>query len=83
MPTCISSNFSLIGFLVNLYSDFVDKGISVGAVVGIVVAVLSAILLVAGVLWWKGCFRRRDTKELGIFVNMVKLIGSSPSNFIN
>ncbi|XP_074368207.1 putative leucine-rich repeat receptor-like serine/threonine-protein kinase At3g14840 isoform X2 [Apium graveolens] len=37
------------------------KSASVGTVVGIVVGVASAIFLLLGILWWKGCLRRRDT----------------------
>ncbi|KAL9145745.1 hypothetical protein ABFS82_13G063900 [Erythranthe guttata] len=46
-----------------------EKGssISAGAIVGIVAAVLVTalliVMLVLGILWWKGCFRRKDTLE--------------------
>ncbi|KAK1399190.1 putative leucine-rich repeat receptor-like serine/threonine-protein kinase [Heracleum sosnowskyi] len=38
----------------------VTKSVSVGTVVGIVVGVASAIFLLLGILWWKGCLRRTD-----------------------
>ena len=34
--------------------------------VGIVIGVASAIILLVGILWWKGCLRRRDTMRSGI-----------------
>ncbi|KAL7087491.1 hypothetical protein ACP275_13G071000 [Erythranthe tilingii] len=46
-----------------------EKGssISAGGIVGIVAAVLVTslliVMLVLGILWWKGCFRRKDTLE--------------------
>ncbi|WOH00793.1 hypothetical protein DCAR_0520168 [Daucus carota subsp. sativus] len=39
----------------------VKKSVSAGTVVGIVIGVASAIILLVGILWWKGCLRRRDT----------------------
>ncbi|KAL0353857.1 UNVERIFIED_CONTAM: putative leucine-rich repeat receptor-like serine/threonine-protein kinase, partial [Sesamum angustifolium] len=39
------------------------NSISAGAIVGIVVAGLFTILLVLGILWWKGCLRRKDTMQ--------------------
>ncbi|KAI3457606.1 hypothetical protein Pfo_014269 [Paulownia fortunei] len=39
------------------------NSISTGAIVGIVVAVLFTVLLVLGILWWKGCLRRKDTLQ--------------------
>ncbi|KAK6934117.1 Serine-threonine/tyrosine-protein kinase, catalytic domain [Dillenia turbinata] len=41
----------------------VPVGMSAGAVVGIVVAVVSVIVLVLGILWWKGCLGRKNTME--------------------
>ncbi|KAL2496547.1 putative leucine-rich repeat receptor-like serine/threonine-protein kinase [Forsythia ovata] len=37
------------------------KSMSTGAIVGIIVAVLFTILLVLGILWWKGCLGSKDT----------------------
>ncbi|XP_038898249.1 probable leucine-rich repeat receptor-like serine/threonine-protein kinase At3g14840 [Benincasa hispida] len=39
------------------------NAISAGAVVGIVVAVLFIVILVLGVLWWRGCLRKTSTLE--------------------
>ncbi|KAJ9671358.1 hypothetical protein PVL29_025179 [Vitis rotundifolia] len=39
------------------------SSISAGAVVGIVAAVALLLLVVLGVLWWKGCLRRKNTME--------------------
>uniref|UniRef100_A0A0A0KZG7 non-specific serine/threonine protein kinase n=1 Tax=Cucumis sativus TaxID=3659 RepID=A0A0A0KZG7_CUCSA len=39
------------------------NAISAGAVAGIVVAVVFVILLVLGVLWWRGCLRKPSTLE--------------------
>eukprot|EP00261_Vitis_vinifera_P031676 XP_019072919.1 PREDICTED: probable leucine-rich repeat receptor-like serine/threonine-protein kinase At3g14840 isoform X1 [Vitis vinifera] len=39
------------------------SSISAGAVVGIVAAVALLLLLVLGVLWWKGCLRHKNTME--------------------
>ncbi|KAJ1441591.1 Serine/threonine-protein kinase, active site [Sesbania bispinosa] len=37
------------------------SSISAGAVVGIVVAVVAVIMLVFGILWWKGCLGKKNT----------------------
>ncbi|XP_047955707.1 probable leucine-rich repeat receptor-like serine/threonine-protein kinase At3g14840 [Salvia hispanica] len=37
------------------------SSISGGAIAGIVIAVLFAVILVLGVLWWKGCLTRKDS----------------------
>ncbi|XP_057766381.1 probable leucine-rich repeat receptor-like serine/threonine-protein kinase At3g14840 isoform X2 [Salvia miltiorrhiza] len=37
------------------------SSISGGVVAGIVIGVLFAVILLLGVLWWKGCFRRKDS----------------------
>ncbi|GFQ06094.1 probable leucine-rich repeat receptor-like serine/threonine-protein kinase at3g14840 [Phtheirospermum japonicum] len=45
------------------YTPPAEKGdgrISTGAVIGIVLGVVFTFLLVLGVLWWKGCLRRKD-----------------------
>ncbi|KAL0443631.1 UNVERIFIED_CONTAM: putative leucine-rich repeat receptor-like serine/threonine-protein kinase [Sesamum latifolium] len=39
------------------------NSISAGAIVGIAVAGLFTVLLVLGILWWKGCLRRKDTMQ--------------------
>ncbi|KAL0399499.1 UNVERIFIED_CONTAM: putative leucine-rich repeat receptor-like serine/threonine-protein kinase [Sesamum radiatum] len=39
------------------------NSISTGAIVGIAVAGLFTVLLVLGILWWKGCLRRKDTMQ--------------------
>nr|AMM43084.1 LRR-RLK [Vernicia montana] len=51
---------------ISVNPDFVPpsengSSISAGTVVGIVVAVVAIIFVVLGVLWWKGCLRRKDT----------------------
>ncbi|XP_031404127.1 probable leucine-rich repeat receptor-like serine/threonine-protein kinase At3g14840 isoform X1 [Punica granatum] len=40
-----------------------DSKISAGVVVGIVVSIAFVVILIVGILWWRGCFRRRDTTE--------------------
>ncbi|KAL2496530.1 putative leucine-rich repeat receptor-like serine/threonine-protein kinase [Forsythia ovata] len=37
------------------------NSMSTGAIVGIIIAVLFTILLVLGILWWKGCLGSKDT----------------------
>ncbi|KAL7218642.1 hypothetical protein ACSBR2_011828 [Camellia fascicularis] len=39
------------------------KDISVGVVVWIVAVVAFVIILLLGILWWRGCLRRKDTME--------------------
>ncbi|XP_011082789.1 probable leucine-rich repeat receptor-like serine/threonine-protein kinase At3g14840 [Sesamum indicum] len=39
------------------------NSISAGVIVGIAVAGLFTVLLVLGILWWKGCLRRKDTMQ--------------------
>ncbi|XP_052177862.1 probable leucine-rich repeat receptor-like serine/threonine-protein kinase At3g14840 isoform X1 [Diospyros lotus] len=39
------------------------NGMSAGAVVGIVAAVAFVIILLLGILWWRGCLRRKDTMD--------------------
>ncbi|XP_052177863.1 probable leucine-rich repeat receptor-like serine/threonine-protein kinase At3g14840 isoform X2 [Diospyros lotus] len=41
------------------------NGMSAGAVVGIVAAVAFVIILLLGILWWRGCLRRKDTMDEG------------------
>ncbi|KAJ8616568.1 hypothetical protein MRB53_035940 [Persea americana] len=38
-----------------------DKRISAGAVIGIVASVFCVIFLIIGILWWKGCFRKKNS----------------------
>ncbi|KAK4439098.1 putative leucine-rich repeat receptor-like serine/threonine-protein kinase [Sesamum alatum] len=40
-----------------------ENRISAGAIVGIVVGFLVTVLLVLGILWWKGCLRRKHTLQ--------------------
>eukprot|EP00261_Vitis_vinifera_P031298 XP_019072541.1 PREDICTED: probable leucine-rich repeat receptor-like serine/threonine-protein kinase At3g14840 [Vitis vinifera] len=40
-----------------------STSISVSVVVGIVAGVILLIFLVIGILWWRGCLRRKDTLE--------------------
>ncbi|GJW87000.1 probable leucine-rich repeat receptor-like serine/threonine-protein kinase [Tanacetum coccineum] len=40
------------------------NGVSVGTVAGIVVGAVCAVVLILGILWWRGCLRRKDTNEL-------------------
>ena len=39
--------------------------ISAGAVVGIVIAAIVIIILVFGILWWKGCFGKKNSLTSG------------------
>ncbi|KAK1399191.1 putative leucine-rich repeat receptor-like serine/threonine-protein kinase [Heracleum sosnowskyi] len=60
--TTIIPNKGVYGPLISAIAvTRVKKSASVGSVVGIVLGVASAIFLLLGVLWWKGCLRRRDT----------------------
>ena len=73
------SSLHLHWFLV-LDADFVPpaesgSSISAGAVVGIVAAVALLLLLVLGVLWWKGCLRRNNTMEQGTY----KAVSENPN----
>ncbi|CAL5336236.1 unnamed protein product [Camellia sinensis] len=46
--------------------DYVSKNknnISVGALVGIVAIVVFVIILLLGILWWRGCLLRKETME--------------------
>ncbi|KAF7145508.1 hypothetical protein RHSIM_Rhsim04G0035100 [Rhododendron simsii] len=42
------------------------KGISAGAVVGIVTAAAFVIILLLGILWWRGFLIRKDTMDQGV-----------------
>ncbi|KAJ8616563.1 hypothetical protein MRB53_035935 [Persea americana] len=50
---------------ISVESDFTPPGggnkICAGAVIGIVASVFCVIFLIIGVLWWKGCFRKKST----------------------
>ncbi|XP_052177422.1 probable leucine-rich repeat receptor-like serine/threonine-protein kinase At3g14840 [Diospyros lotus] len=39
------------------------NGMSAGAVVGIVAAVAFVLILLLGILWWRGCLRRKDRMD--------------------
>ncbi|CBI20123.3 unnamed protein product, partial [Vitis vinifera] len=55
--------------LMTIKQDFIppsrngSTSISVSVVVGIVAGVILLIFLVIGILWWRGCLRRKDTLE--------------------
>ncbi|RWR96283.1 Protein kinase domain-containing protein [Cinnamomum micranthum f. kanehirae] len=49
---------------ISVESDFTppgDKKIYAGAVIGIVASVFCVIFLIIGILWWKGCFRKKSS----------------------
>eukprot|EP00268_Persea_americana_P030922 TRINITY_DN2_c2_g3_i1.p1 TRINITY_DN2_c2_g3~~TRINITY_DN2_c2_g3_i1.p1 ORF type:complete len:1013 (-),score=123.92 TRINITY_DN2_c2_g3_i1:291-3329(-) len=49
---------------ISVESDFMPPGgnkISAGAVIGIVASVFCVIFLIIGILWWKGCFRKKSS----------------------
>ncbi|RWR96284.1 Protein kinase domain-containing protein [Cinnamomum micranthum f. kanehirae] len=50
---------------ISVESDFTPPGggnkTSAGAVIGIVASVFCVIFLIIGILWWKGCFRKKST----------------------
>ncbi|XP_027191469.1 probable LRR receptor-like serine/threonine-protein kinase At1g07650 isoform X2 [Cicer arietinum] len=58
-------NKSVYGPLISAISVESDSApgssISAGAVVGIVVAAISIMIIVFGILWWKGCFRKKNS----------------------
>ena len=49
----------------NNQADSPPKSISAGAVVGIGVAALIIIILVFGILWWKGYFGKKNSLATG------------------
>ncbi|CAL5405972.1 unnamed protein product [Camellia sinensis] len=56
---------------ISVNPDFVPpsetrNSISVGAVVGIVAAVVIFLIMLLGILWWRGCLRHKDTMEQGL-----------------
>ncbi|KAF7144644.1 hypothetical protein RHSIM_Rhsim04G0034600 [Rhododendron simsii] len=53
-----------------------SKGISTGAVVGIVAAVAFAIILLLGILWWRGFLTRKDTMDQDGTLIAVKQLSS-------
>ncbi|AES66495.2 putative protein kinase RLK-Pelle-DLSV family [Medicago truncatula] len=62
-------NSSVYGPLISaisVKSDSPHGSISAGAVVGIVVAATTVIILVFGILWWNGCFGKKNslTREI-------------------
>ncbi|WJX67783.1 hypothetical protein P8452_52220 [Trifolium repens] len=73
---------------ISVESDSPPGSISAGAVVGIVVAAITIIILVFGILWWKGCFGKknsleRDLKSLDIQTGLFTLrqIKAATNNF--
>jgi hypothetical protein len=51
--------------LYNNQADSPHGRISAGAVVGIVVAATIVIILVFGILWWKGCLGKKNSSTRG------------------
>jgi hypothetical protein len=49
----------------NNQADSPPGSLSAGAVVGIVVAAAIIIILVFGILWWKGCFGKKYSLARG------------------
>jgi len=49
----------------NNQADSPPGSISIGVVVGIVVAATIIIILVFGILWWKGCFGKKNSLAKG------------------
>jgi len=65
--------------LYNNQTDFTPpsengSSISVGAVVGIVVAGVIVIILVLGILWWKGCLGKKSSLERGNYKGITFII---------
>jgi len=50
----------------NNQADSPPGSISAGAVVGIVIAAIVIIILVFGVIWWKGCFGKKNSLARGV-----------------
>jgi len=46
-------------------TDSPPGSMSAGAVAGTVVAALVIIILVFGILWWKGCFKKKNSLAKG------------------
>ncbi|RWR96275.1 Protein kinase domain-containing protein [Cinnamomum micranthum f. kanehirae] len=69
---------------ISVESDFTppgDKKIYAGAVIGIVASVFCVIFLIIGILWWKGCFRKKSSLYEAPIVktnNQYAEIGSLP-----
>ncbi|KAI5411530.1 hypothetical protein KIW84_056557 [Lathyrus oleraceus] len=73
---------------ISVKSDSPPRSISAGAVVGIVVAATIIIILVFGILWWKGCFGKKNSlakelKSLDLQTSLFTLrqIKSATNNF--
>ncbi|KAK2368158.1 putative leucine-rich repeat receptor serine/threonine-protein kinase [Trifolium repens] len=73
---------------ISVESDSPPGSISAGAVAGIVVAAIIIIILVFGILWWKGCFGKknaleRDLKSLDLQTGLFTLrqIKAATNNF--
>jgi hypothetical protein len=61
-------NKSVYGPLISailVESDSPPGRISTGAIVGIVVATTIIMILVFGILWWKGCFGKKNSLARG------------------
>ncbi|PWA39321.1 leucine-rich repeat transmembrane protein kinase [Artemisia annua] len=54
-----------------------DGSLRVGTVVGIVVGAFCAIVLILGLLWWRGCLRHKDANELAFSTSNWDEIASS------
>jgi len=50
----------------NNQADSPPGSMSIGAVVGIVVTAIIIIILVFGVIWWKGCFGKKNSLARGV-----------------
>jgi hypothetical protein len=50
---------------ISVESDSPPGRISTGAIVGIVVATTIIMILVFGILWWKGCFGKKNSLARG------------------
>jgi len=51
--------------LYNNHADSPPGSISSGVVIGIVVGAAIIIILVFGILWWKGCFGKKNSLTRG------------------
>ena len=72
-----------------LQADFIppsengsSSSISAGTVVGIVAATTFVIILLVGILWWKGCFRPEHTLEQGAYNDIDICLQSFCSNIL-
>jgi hypothetical protein len=49
----------------NNQADSAPRSMSAGTVAGLVVAATIVIILLFGILWWKGCFGKKNSLERG------------------